>query len=39
MKLKLIDENVKGIYQNIKTVFENHEKYIWKDEDKLKPVR
>ncbi|KAF7281871.1 hypothetical protein GWI33_004072 [Rhynchophorus ferrugineus] len=34
-----IDENVEGINKNIKTIFENHEKYIWKGESQLKPVK
>lgn len=34
-----IDNNIKGIKKNIKTIFENHEKYLWKDQDKLKPVK
>ncbi|CAH0564055.1 unnamed protein product [Brassicogethes aeneus] len=39
MLFRIIDENVDGIYRDIKTVFDNHEKYIWQDKDKLKPVR
>ncbi|XP_050298302.1 tyrosine--tRNA ligase, mitochondrial [Anthonomus grandis grandis] len=39
MKRAIIDENVKGIRKNIETVFENHQKYLWKERDSLKPVR
>nr|CAH7743312.1 unnamed protein product [Callosobruchus chinensis] len=30
MEKYTIDENVQGLYSNIKHIFENHEKYIWK---------
>ncbi|XP_018568451.1 tyrosine--tRNA ligase, mitochondrial [Anoplophora glabripennis] len=30
-----IDDNVRGICENIRTVFSNHKKYIWNDEDPL----
>ncbi|XP_014475312.1 PREDICTED: tyrosine--tRNA ligase, mitochondrial [Dinoponera quadriceps] len=34
----LIEENVKSITKNIETVFDNHEKYFWKQkEEKLEP--
>lgn len=35
---KTIDENIVGIYSNINTIFSNHERFFWKDKDKLKPV-
>ncbi|XP_057666686.1 tyrosine--tRNA ligase, mitochondrial [Diorhabda carinulata] len=34
-----IDDNINGIFKNISTVFTNHEKYLWKHKDLLKPVR
>ncbi|XP_066137626.1 tyrosine--tRNA ligase, mitochondrial [Euwallacea fornicatus] len=34
-----IENNIKGIYRNIQTIFENHEKYLWKDQSLLKPVK
>ncbi|VEN54867.1 unnamed protein product [Callosobruchus maculatus] len=34
-----IDDNIQGLYSNIKQIFENHEKYIWKDKDKMKSVK
>ncbi|XP_045477106.1 tyrosine--tRNA ligase, mitochondrial [Harmonia axyridis] len=37
---KFVDDNVKGIYRNIKTIFDNHEKLFWNEnEDKLVPVK
>lgn len=35
----IIQENIKCIKSNLETVFENHEKYIWSEEKKLKPIR
>lgn len=32
-----IEENIMGIYSNISTIFENHEKLFWKDSDRLNP--
>ncbi|XP_066259779.1 tyrosine--tRNA ligase, mitochondrial [Euwallacea similis] len=34
-----IENNIKGIYRNIQTIFENHEKYLWKNQSPLKPVK
>lgn len=35
-----LQENITCIKNNLKTVFENHKKYIWsEDESKLKPMR
>nr|CAI5820190.1 unnamed protein product [Callosobruchus analis]CAI5820263.1 unnamed protein product [Callosobruchus analis] len=39
MEKYTIDDNVQGLYSNIKQIFENHEKYIWKDKDKMKSVK
>ncbi|CAH2002063.1 unnamed protein product [Acanthoscelides obtectus] len=39
MATNIIDCNIEGLYSNIKQIFENHEKYIWKDKDKLKSVK
>ncbi|CAH0579111.1 unnamed protein product [Chrysodeixis includens] len=36
---EIIENNIQCIKNNLETVFENHEKYIWKDEKKLNPVR
>lgn len=36
----LIKENVASIKKNIETIFDNHEKYFWKDPNyKLKPIK
>lgn len=36
----IIADNIACIKSNLETVFENHKKYIWsEDEDKLKPLR
>lgn len=39
LQQEIIQNNIKCIKSNLETVFENHQKYIWNDERKLKPVR
>lgn len=39
LKNSSIDENIKGIYKNIETIFENHQKYIWTNKHELRPVK
>ncbi|CAH1180052.1 unnamed protein product [Phaedon cochleariae] len=39
MSKVFVDDNVSGIRKNIETVFSNHQKFLWKDADTLKPVR
>ncbi|KAL0109397.1 hypothetical protein PUN28_014459 [Cardiocondyla obscurior] len=39
MERYLIEENLKSITTNIETIFNNHEKYFWKNKEvKLKPI-
>ncbi|CAG9767262.1 unnamed protein product [Ceutorhynchus assimilis] len=39
LQKNFIDTNVKGIKNDITTIFENHAKYFWKDKDPLKPLK
>ncbi|XP_019760313.1 tyrosine--tRNA ligase, mitochondrial isoform X2 [Dendroctonus ponderosae] len=34
-----IDDNIAGLYKNIETIFNNHEKFLWKSQEPLKPVK
>ncbi|CAH1100266.1 unnamed protein product [Psylliodes chrysocephalus] len=34
-----VNENIQGLVKNITTIFNNHEKYLWKNNESLKPVR
>lgn len=37
---KFVDDNVAGLYKNIKTIFDNHKKYFWNSENKkLLPIK
>ncbi|CAG9865523.1 unnamed protein product [Phyllotreta striolata] len=35
----IIEENITGLCSNINAIFNNHEKYFWKDTTKLEPLR
>ncbi|CAF4922071.1 unnamed protein product [Pieris macdunnoughi] len=39
LQSNIIQENINGLKNNLDEVFENHKKYIWSDERKLKPIK
>ncbi|CAH4032571.1 unnamed protein product [Pieris brassicae] len=39
LQRNIIQENINGLKNNLDEVFENHKKYIWSDERKLKPIK
>lgn len=39
LKSSLVDENIFAICLDINKIFNNHLEYIWKDKDKLTPMK
>lgn len=34
-----VEQNTKGIMENISRIFNNHKKHLWKDQKDLKPLK
>lgn len=39
LQTNTIDDNIAGLYKNIETIFNNHEKFLWKSQEPLQPVK